>query len=548
MARMIPQRPMHETESKAELRLFDRLRDDTPDDIVAFHGVAWLVPGKTGRPRRGESDFVLAHPEHGVVTLEVKGGSIRYDASAGELFSGGTGGEVEIKDPVRQCERASYLLRDALARAKRSGGEGLPYGHAVAFPDTTVGSRPLRPDLPREILIDHKDLSSLAGRVERLFRYWDTGTHLGTAGIELLESVLANSFDLHSPLAYELEEEEKQLLQLTQEQYSVLDMLSRQTRVAIGGCAGSGKSFLAAEKARRLTEQGFRVLVLCFNRFLAEHLRRGLADAPEIDVFSYDGLCRAGSDESGIDFPNEPEDGEGQYWHELREAFAETAPSAKRSYGALIVDEAQDFHEDWWLPLQLLLDDPDKSPLYVFFDDNQRIFAVPANLPVPGEPLRLPVNCRNTKTINRLVTQFYRGETIEARGPEGPPIDHQFYDSDDELLAQLDANVERWLREAEIAPADIGLLSAKGTERSALWRVDELGGAKLTDDPWEKGKILRSSIHRFKGLERLVVAVTELDGARDDVFYVGFSRPNVFLSIYCPKSVRHRLPREVVGA
>ena len=48
---------------------------------------------------------------------------------------------------------------------------------------------------------------------------------------------------------------------------------------------------------------------------------------------------------------------------------------AKRSYGALVVDEAQDFHEDWWLPLQLLLDDPDRSPLYVFFDDNQRIFA-----------------------------------------------------------------------------------------------------------------------------------------------------------------------------
>jgi len=545
---MIPERPMLDTESNAELRLFERLRDETPDDIVAFHGVAWLVPGRAGRPRRGESDFVLAHPDHGVVTLEVKGGSIRYDATVGQWFSVGKKGEAEIKDPVRQCERASFLLRDALARAKRGGGKGLPYGHAVAFPDTTIGSRPLMPNLPREILIDHKDVSGLAGRLERLFRYWDGDSHLGGSGIELLESVLANSFDLHAPLAFEFEEKERELLQLTEEQYSVLDMLSRQTRVAIGGCAGSGKSFLAAEKARRLTEQGFRVLVLCFNRFLAEHLRRGLADVEEIDVYSYDGLCHAVLREVGIDFPEEPADGDGRYWHELREAFAEAAPAAKRRYGALIVDEAQDFHEDWWLPLQLLLDDPDKSPLYVFFDDNQRIFAVPANLPVPGEPLRLPVNCRNTKTINRLVTQFYRGETIEARGPEGPPIDRHFYETDDELLTQLDLNVARWLREAEIAPADIALLSAKGTERSALWRVDELGGAKLTDDPWEKGKILRSSIHRFKGLERLVVAVTELDGARDDVFYVGFSRPNVFLSIYCPKSARHRLPREVVAA
>jgi Nuclease-related domain/AAA domain len=544
---MMPERPAVDTESNAELRLFDRLRDETPDEIVAFHNVAWLVPGKSGRPRRGESDFILAHPDHGVVTLEVKGGSIRYDATAGEWLSVGKEGEKEIKDPVRQCERASYLLRDALARAKRGGGQALAYGHAVAFPDTTIGPRPLRPDLPREILIDHKDLSSLAGRLESLFRYWDKDAPIGPAGIGLLESVLANSFDLHAPLAYELEEEQRQLLHLTEQQYSVLDMLSRQTRAAIGGCAGSGKTFLAAEKARRLADQGFRVLVLCFNVFLASHLQRGLADVDEIDVYSYDGLCRSVLEETGVDFPEEPGYGDGRYWHELREAFAEAAPSATRSYGALIVDEAQDFHEDWWLPLQLLLDDPDKSPLYVFFDDNQRIFAVPSNLPVPGEPLQLPVNCRNTKTINRLVTQFYRGDTIEARGPEGPPIDRHFYESEKDLLTQLDESVGRWLREAEIAPTDIALLSAKSNARSALWQVDELGGAKLTDDPWEKGKILRSSIHRFKGLERLVVAVTELDGARDDVFYVGFSRPNVFLSIFCPKEARHRLPREVIG-
>ena len=81
-----------------------------------------------------------------------------------------------------------------------------------------------------------------------------------------------------------------------------------------------------------------------------------------------------------------------------------------------------------------------------------------------------------------------------------------------------------------------------------LWQVEGLGGVRLIDDPWEKGKILRSSIHRFKGLERLVVAVIELDGAGDDVFYVGFSRPNVFLSIFCPESARTRLPKELALA
>lgn len=70
----------------------------------------------------------------------------------------------------------------------------------------------------------------------------------------------------------------------------------------------------------------------------------------------------------------------------------------------------------------------------------------------------------------------------------------------------------------------------------------------LTDDPRERGKLLRSSIYKVQGSERLVVAVVKLDGVRDDVCYVGFSRPNVFLSIFAPQSARHRLTRELLTA
>src|SRR6185436_11649992 len=103
----------------------------------------------------------------------------------------------------------------------------------------------------------------------------------------------------------------------------------------------------------------------------------------------------------GHDFPENPTPGEeGKYYAELRQIFADSVDVAAGRYGALIVDEAQDIHPDWWLPLQLLLEDPDRSPLYVFFDDNQRIFPVPENLPVAGEPIQLSVNCRNTQRIN----------------------------------------------------------------------------------------------------------------------------------------------------
>jgi hypothetical protein len=546
---MIPAEPAVEA-PRSERKLFEQLRDGTPDDLVAFHSVAWLVPTESGRPREGEADFVLAHPSYGVLVVEVKGGRIRYDAKTTRWTSIGSEGEKRIKDPFRQARGSEHLLLDLLANARAREDRKVLVGYAVAFPDVRVGKKDLKPDAPREIVIDAGDLRNLDDRVEQIFSYWKGKTKLpgpGKGGISLLESVLANDFELRRPLGLELEEEERELLRLTEEQYRVLDLLTRQTRVAIAGCAGSGKTFLAAEKARRLARQGFRVLVVCFNVLLAQYLRRGLADVDEIDVFSFDGLCYEVVREAGRDFPDHPTPGQEQeYYATLRRTFADSIDVAAGRYGALIVDEAQDIHPDWWLPMQLLLEDPDRSPLYVFFDDNQRIFPVPENLPVPGQPIQLTINCRNTQRINALVAEYYRGGTLEALGPEGPRVDTHFYADDKELLKQLDKSVRAWVNEAEVNPSDIVLLTPKGAARSALWTVEKLGGIALTDDPWETDKILRASIYRFKGLERLVVAMTELDGAREAAFYVGFSRPNVFLSVFCPESARRRLPAELL--
>jgi hypothetical protein len=146
------------------------------------------------------------------------------------------------------------------------------------------------------------------------------------------------------------------------------------------------------------------------------------------------------------------------------------------------------------------------------------------------------------------VAQYYRGATVEALGPEGPPVEAHFYLEERELLKQLDRSVRAWINEGEVNPGDIALLTPKSAGRSVLWTVDKIGGVELTDDPWEPGKIFRGSIYRFKGLERLVVAMAELDGAREAAFYVGFSRPNVFLSVFCPESAQRRLPIELARA
>lgn len=72
--------------------------------------------------------------------------------------------------------------------------------------------------------------------------------------------------------------------------------------------------------------------------------------------------------------------------------------------------------------------------------------------------------------------------------------------------------------------------------------MNALGGIRLTDDPWERNRILRRSILRFKGLRRLVVGCVSSTGRGSQALYVGLSRPSVFLSLFVPRSAAHRLP------
>ncbi|MBX3038563.1 MAG: NERD domain-containing protein [Anaerolineales bacterium] len=52
-------------------------------NFVIFYNVAWQAR-RDGYTRDGEADFVIAHPDYGVLVLEVKGGGVTYDAITGQ--------------------------------------------------------------------------------------------------------------------------------------------------------------------------------------------------------------------------------------------------------------------------------------------------------------------------------------------------------------------------------------------------------------------------------------------------------------------------------
>ena len=70
----LPNRVRKDPKRSAEVRLYDLFREQLGSGWCVFYSVAWLSPIYGDVPRDGEADFIIAHPQKGVLLIEVKGG------------------------------------------------------------------------------------------------------------------------------------------------------------------------------------------------------------------------------------------------------------------------------------------------------------------------------------------------------------------------------------------------------------------------------------------------------------------------------------------
>src|SRR4051794_28727615 len=137
----------HEPESEAERHLYPLLAG-LPAEFTVYCNRRWHVRSRSGAaPKPAEADFLVAHPDRGVLVLEVKGGVIRRDAATDRWYSNG---KRLDPDPFKQVSRTRYLLAEMLA-SSRSAGITFPLGEALAFPDGLIAVLP-EALLPERIL------------------------------------------------------------------------------------------------------------------------------------------------------------------------------------------------------------------------------------------------------------------------------------------------------------------------------------------------------------------------------------------------------------
>jgi len=527
MARMIPAHLRADTRSPAERKLYVAFKDQLPDTYTVFHQVSWQTRNPRAGIRDGEADFVITHPDHGIIILEAKSGEITYDG-LNDIWHQTS---KVMNDPFGQARRSQYNLRDFLKRRPYwKAFPQIPVESAVAFTDVRVGAPMLRLDAHRDAILDYTDLQDVRRWVERFFARsmgWQEAP--GVAGIEDLVSLLSPTIELKPLLGAVIPDEEEEFVRLTDAQFSILQALGRQRQVAISGCAGSGKTLLAAEKARRLSKQDFSVLLTCFNVNLANFLAASLADYPHIKVIHFHGLCRELARKAGEPLPEGDNLSQSFYDVTMPESLIAAAAQLGWQVDAIIVDEGQDFSQNWWAALKCLLTDPDEGIFYIFYDDNQNIYRSGQRIPLEHLQISLAENCRNTRVIHDFVEKFYRGDSaISAKGPPGRDIELLTYTDTQELKRHLRQKLHHLVVNEGVDSEDIIILTPHGRTRSALWNLSPLGNFRLVDRPGASGEIFCTTIHQYKGLESPVVILVELEP--DDVkgvgnlLYVGASR------------------------
>jgi hypothetical protein len=506
-------------ERKVWQELIDQLQ---PDDLV--------IAGQrvTDHLKDHEIDFVVAIEGAGIVCIEVKGGEVWHDGTGWRQKRGGN--DVDI-DPVRQARGACYALRSFIENDPRWTQGRLRWDHVVVLPNAELPQDFALPECPRWKVIDRTDLPNLASRLrDVLIRQELDRPFLDQRGIEQLHTALSGrGLPQRDVVARALENEDTADI-LTEQQAVILDAIKLLHRVAVRGGAGSGKTFLAVEQARRLAARGQRVALVCYSHGLASYLKRITANWPRRQQPAYVGEFHSLGVQWGA--PKGPDESERnaatvQFWeHDLPQQMAELAANLEpgHRFDAVVVDEAQDFADGWWDPILASLRDDETGGIFLFSDEGQRVFDRQGAPPVPLVPLILDHNIRNTRQI-ATVFQPLVDHPMRFLGGDGPDVTFVPCATTDAIDAG-DDQIERLMDEGW-RPQDLALLTTGSRHPEQMARQAE-GNEAYWDSFWDVDQVFYGHVLGFKGLERrAVVLVVNEQGAFErsrERLYVGLSR------------------------
>ncbi|MGB0099110.1 MAG: NERD domain-containing protein [Nocardioides sp.] len=546
MVRLIPEAPTFQTTSEHEV--WQRLTDGLGPDDVLLANVRL-----TDEDKDHEADLIVLMPDVGILVLEIKGGSVWHDDG---WWQTRRGKDVRI-DPVTQVRTTKYAVRGYVGRDPRwQRRNHVAWGHAVVTPYARFAEDAEAPDCPRWSLHDRGDQADLVERlVTNAKRSWQGKLAPTYDEVDLIADILAGRLRTSYDVNADSEDRAAEADRLTQEQATLLKVTRLLHRVEVRGGAGSGKTVLALQQAKELTRgqpgerRAQRVALLCYSIGLAEYLKRQVADWPRNHRPAFVGTFHEFGKQWGAP---EGDRQDSVFWEEtLPDLMGDLAEELtdNNKYDAVVVDEAQDFADSWWRPVLKSLRDEVDGGLYVFSDENQRIFARFGRPPVQLVPLVLDHNLRNTRQIHDCFGPLAPSR-MYARGGDGPEV--RFVPaSPGDALGVADDQVDA-LIDAGWNPENICLLTTGHRHPEQQAQTDRLGQVGYWRSFWDGEDVFYGHVLGSKGLERRAVVLClnetgERDRARERL-YVGMSRATDMLVVVGDPDVVRQVGGDQVAA
>ena len=574
MAIMIPSMPRDDTDSKSgEKKLFEILQEFLGPEYYIVHSHEFVTKEKIfdeyGINLR-EIDFLILNKKYGFLVVEAKNTpDLIYEGSEYYYYNNGKKIVMKHDGPYRQGRTAMFdlmnsfydcgLFSDEIYNSFRKNKS--LFKSCVWFPLISKEAFASK-ILPKEASIDvtitkieapllGDPILGLSKKIESIFKMGYTDDAFTDSQFNrVLNNFICPKFDI---ISSPLETAEECFLELHKEQANVLNYLEEQKTAAIAGVAGSGKTLLAIEKARRSIERG-KVLFLCYNSNLCDDLVSKYSKdfGDNVDFYTIDSYacyCTKISKPNYCDFSR----------------YLEQLNSESFEYKTIIVDEGQDFGqneiEENLILMQLrdlVYDEKieNTGEFYIFYDKNQMVQASVLSDVIKECDCKLTLykNCRNTFNIARTsLKTFNKIPKMHKKNLNGSEIEMTFCDAQN-FIQRLDSIIEKMIYDDQTHSKivydfkDIVILTSGSIEASLIrdYVINEDNKFFYRYKNINKNKIFVTTSRKFKGLESPAVILIDvkskymkkLNDSTDDflsneqnIYYVATSRAKFDLAV-----------------
>jgi len=519
--RLIPSEISLNAPSSGEKRLHKLLKDIQLDNWVALHSVN--LPEHEYKTC-GEIDFMIISPS-GILVLEVKSGGIQN--RDGIWKTQDRWGETHRlrESPFDQAKTNTFSLMKRLrGKLPSELAKKIPFAWGVVIPDVSFQEASV--EWVDAQVFDKQTVSTPNNLKQALLklakhaqesqnRSKGASYQLSTEQIKEILRVTRPDFEKIPLLSQKIEHFRELQTALTEEQYQYLDATEKNARIVCTGGAGTGKTFLAVEAARREASKGRTVNLICRSAVVSGFISHQQGMENElIHITPFNRLDHTTKTET------------------------------------LLVDEGQDVMNTNDLSIldNSLEGGLEKGRWMIFADHNNQAGVLGNYEDEAMEMIRgfadsnihLTKNCRNTKEIISEVEKILPVEIGENNAGTGPTPETYWWEEPIEAAKRLEYHLKE-IRDQSMDPRSVTILTGgpphqdpvlKALNPSEFAKLSFLSETNVNSPP--QGKIPVVNISLFKGLENDVIFVTGIASSSKNRISLIIS--NLYVSMTRPRA------------